>query len=180
MVFLGIMTSAATPNLSSKLLSIDQMPTGWSVNNSPSSNAKDCVNTLLLPKGIRRSASAGEYFDDDGNIPTFEEKLATFSGSASHAFDKIILSANACKNFTTSGDKFTMGQMSFSHYGNQSAAYTVSGDIQGESIGEDFLVVREGKVIAAFAETDLQPVSTDLTQFEGLVTKALAKLTSES
>jgi hypothetical protein len=69
-----------------------------------------------------------------------------------------------------------MGQMSFTHYGNQSAAYTVSGDIQGESIGEDFLVVREGNVIAAFAEADLQPVSTDLSQFEGFVAKALAKL----
>jgi hypothetical protein len=174
--FLGITISAATPNLSAKLLSVDQMPTGWAVNNSPISSAKDCVNTLLLPKGIRRTASAGEYFDDDGNIPTFEEKLATFSGSASYAFDKVISSANACKNFTAGGHKFTMGQMSFTHYGNQSAAYTVSGDIQGESIGEDFLVVREGNVIAAFAEADLQPVSTDLSQFEGFVAKALAKL----
>jgi hypothetical protein len=168
--------SAATLNLSAKLLSIDQMPTGWAVDNSPVSSAKDCVNKLLLPKGIKRTASAGEYFDDDGNVPTFEEKLATFSGSASNAFDKMISSANACKNFTAGGHKFTMGQMSFAHYGNQSAAYTVSGDIQGESIGEDFLIVREGSVIAAFAEADLQPVSTDLSQFEGLVVKALAKL----
>jgi hypothetical protein len=175
---MGMMTSASasTPKLSSELLSVGQMPIGWSVDNSSSGSGIGCLANILEPKGIRQTSHASVYFAGSGNRPVIEEALATLT-NATTAYKKIVATLNGCKNIsgTKGGVRATgsVGQMSFPHHGNASAAFSVSLVTQGTTIGEDFLVVRKGNVVMGIIEADLQ---VDVSQFQGFVVKALAKV----
>jgi hypothetical protein len=180
---MGMMTSAAsasTPKLSSELLSIGQMPTGWSVDNSPSGSGVGCLANILEPKGIKQTSYASVAIDDNGNTPLVTEKLSTYS-NAKTAYKKIVATLNGCKHAsgTSGGVKGTgtVGQMSFPHYGNASAAFSISIVIQGTTVGEDLLIVRKSNVVMGIAEADIPPV--DVSQFQGFVVKALAKLRTQ-
>lgn len=175
----GILSTAASaspPKLSTKLLSIGQMPTGWAVYNTPS-NGVGCLANIFEPKGVKQTASASVEFEDNGNVPAVVERLVTFS-NAKTGYQKIVANLTACKRLsgTTGGQKFSgsVGQASFPHYGNASDAFEASFTLQGESIGEDIVIVREGSIVMGTDEGDLSPVDTS--QFQGFVAKALKKL----
>lgn len=180
---MGMMTSvsASTPKLSSELLSVSQMPTGWNVDNSSSGGSGvGCLSKILEPKGIKQISHASVDFDNSGNTPFVDEKLSTYS-NAKTAYTQIIAALNDCKHVsgTSGGAKTTgsVGQMSLPHYGNASAAFSISLVIQGTTIGDDLLIVREGNVVMGIQEADLPPV--DVSQFQGFVVKALSKLRSQ-
>jgi predicted secreted protein len=63
--------SASPPKLSAMLLSIGQMPTGWSVDNSSGSKmVLGCfTSTFLEPKGIKQTAKATVSFDGNSGLP---------------------------------------------------------------------------------------------------------------
>jgi hypothetical protein len=178
---MGTMTSvgASTTNLSNELLSVNQMPTGWSVDNSSSGGGSGvgCLSKILEPKGVKQTSNASVEFDDNGNTPLVSEKLATFS-NAQTAFTKVVATLNSCKRVsgTSGGEKATgsIGQMSFPHYGDESAAYSLSLSAQGTTLGDDLLIVREGKVVMGIQEADLPPV--DVSQFQTIVATALADI----
>jgi hypothetical protein len=177
---MGMMSSASasTPKLSSELLSVGQMPTGWSVDNSSSSGSGvGCLANILEPKGIKQISHAGVALDDNGNTPLVTEKLSTYS-NATTAYKKIVATLSACKRVsgTSGGAKTTgtVGQMSFPHYGNASAAFSLSLVIQGTTVGDDLLIVRKGNVVMGIQEADIPPL--DVSQFQGFVVKALAKV----
>ena len=179
-LLMGIMTnvaSAAQPKLSSELLSVSQMPIGWSVDNSSSGGGVGCLANILEPKGIKQTSYASIDLDDNGNTPVVEERLATYS-NATTAYKKIVATLSACKHVsgTSGGVKGTgtVGQMSFPHYGTTSAAFAVSLLIQGTTLGADLLIVRKGNVVMGIEEVDIPPV--DVSQFQGFVVKALAKI----
>jgi hypothetical protein len=175
---MGMMTSASAsiPKLPGELLSVGQMPTGWSVDNSSSGSGPGCLANIVEPKGIKQTSNATVFFAGIGNIPVIEETLATFT-NATTAYKKIVATLNGCKHIVvTSGARkgtYTVGQMSFPHYGNASAAFAVSIVTQVATIGEDFLIVRKGNVVMGMIEADLQ---VDVSQFQGFVVKALAKV----
>jgi hypothetical protein len=174
----GASAFASTPRLSAELRSVSQMPTGWSIDNSSGGSGIGCLATILEPKGIKQTSHAGVALDDNGNTPLVSEKLATYS-NAKTAYKKIVATLNGCKHVsgTSGGTKATgtVGQMSFPHYGNASAAFSVSLVTQGTTIDDDLLIVRKGSVIMGIQEADLPPV--DVSQFQGFVVKALAKVT---
>lgn len=154
---MGMMTSASasTPKLSSELLRVNQMPTGWSVDNSSSGSGVGCLAAILEPKDIKQTSHVGVDFDDNDNTPLVAEKLATFT-NAKTAYKKIVATLNGCKRVSgTSGRTKatgTVGQMSFPYYGNASAAFSVSLVTLGTTFGEDLLIVRKGNVIMGIAE----------------------------
>ena len=178
---MGMMTSASasTPKLLSELLSISQMPTGWSVDNTSSGSGPGCLANIVQPKGIKQTSNATVFFAGIGNIPVIEETLATFT-NATTAYKKIVATLNGCKHIVvTSGARkgtWAVGQMSFPHYGNASAAFAVSFVTPGPTISEDFFIVRKGNVVMGMIEADLQ---VDVSQFQGFVVKALAKLRTQ-
>src|ERR1035437_4436167 len=178
---MGMMSSASasTPKLSSELLSVGQLPTGWSVDNSSSSGSGvGCLANILEPKGTKQISHAGVALDENGNTPLVTEKLSTYS-NATTAYKKIVATLSACKRVsgTSGGAKTTgtVGQMSFPHYGNASAAFSLSLVIQGTTVGDDLLIVRKGNVVMGIQEADIPPL--DVSQFQGFVVKALAKVT---
>ena len=167
---MGMMTSASasTPKLSSELLSVGQMPTGWNVDNS-SSGGGGCG--ILEPKGVKQTASAEVTLDNSGSTPLIVEKLATYT-NAETAYKKIIAMVNSCKQ--PKGQKVTFERMSFPNYGNASAAFVTKFIFQGFLSGDDLLIARKGNIIMAIQYVDLNPVYTPW--FQGSVVKALAKV----
>jgi hypothetical protein len=159
------------------LLSIDQIPTGWSVVSSAGGGGAGCLSNTLEPKGIKQTAKASVSFEDNGNVPEVDEALATFT-NAKTGYKKIVANLMACKHFSgkSGGEKVTgtVGPMSFPHYGDASAAFAVSFTVQGAAFGEDLLIVRKGNTVMGINEGDLAPV--DVSQFQGFVQKAVAKL----
>jgi hypothetical protein len=168
--------SASPPNLSSMLLNIDQMPTGWSVGVSGSGHA-GCYGNEMEPKGIKQTASASIDLEASGGFLAVNEKLATYT-NAKTGYKKAVASLATCKHFsgTSGGEKITgtVGQMSFPHYGDASEAFAVNFTIQGTTAYEDLLIVRKGSIVMGIDEGNLSPVN--VSQFEGFVKKAVAKL----
>ena len=167
--------SASPPNLSAMLLTIHQMPTGWNVSGESVGNG-GFLGNVLQPKGIRRTAEAGVSYQRGGSAPDVNEALATFT-NASTAYKKIVANLVASKHFsaTTLGVKYTVtaGHMSFPTYGNASEAFAVRFAWLGTTFHEDLLIVRKGSIVLAIDEFDL---SVNVSQFQGFVKKAIAKL----
>jgi hypothetical protein len=168
--------SASTPKLSAILLDIGQMPTGWVVD-SAGGNGLGCLANILEPKGVKQTAKASVEFDDNGSLPGVAEGLATFSNAIT-GYKKIDSKLNACKRLsgTSGGQRFngTVGQMSFPHYGNASAAFQASITIEGSIIAEDIVIVRKGTIVMGLDEGNL--ASVKVSQFQGFVKKAVAKI----
>jgi hypothetical protein len=183
---MGMMSSAsaAQPKLSSELLSVGQMPVGWSVDNSSSSGGGvGCFNSRYMePKGVTQTAKTVVYFQSSAanGLPTLNEKLATYSNTSS-AYKKIVTTLTSCKSFSGKyqGHKMvgTVGQMSFGTYGTSSEAFAVDFTYAGTAAYEDSLIVRKGNVVMSINEGNLSPVNVK--QFQGFVVKALAKLRTQ-
>jgi hypothetical protein len=92
------------------LLSIGQMPTGWSVVNSSGSGGVGCLANTLEPKGIKQTANASVEFEDNGDVPLVNEKLATYT-NAKTGYRKVVANLVACKHFSglLGGQKVTGG-----------------------------------------------------------------------
>jgi hypothetical protein len=162
----------------SMLLSVGQLPTGWSVSTSPAAGSVGCYGMFMEPKGMKETSDAKVGFVDNGNLPELAEEIATYSKTSSAAYLAATAKLSACPKFsgTTGGEKVkgTVGQMSFPRFGSQSEAFTVTINIAGETAVEDLLIVRKGPYLIAIDDGDL--FSPDTGQFEGFVKLALAKV----
>jgi hypothetical protein len=169
-------TTTTPPKLSTLLLRIDQMPTGWSVYKSALGGLFGCATYVLEPKGIKQTAKANVAFKH-GDVPTVDEVLATFT-SAETGYKKIDAKLTACKRFSgkLGGTEVAgaVAPMRFPHYGNTSAAFAMKFTLSGSTFHEDLLIVRKASIVMGIDETDLPSVSAS--QFRSLVQKALTKL----
>jgi hypothetical protein len=170
--------AAKTPALASMLLTVTQMPTGWSIDNSSSSPVDLGCLSHLTPIGVKKTATAGVAFAFNASLPEFSETLATYATPASSVVRKAVSEIDRCHTITgtTQGHKFTgtLGAMSFPQYGNQSAAWALSFTLEGITFGDAILAVRKGAIVALFTEGALG--SPDLRQFQGFVRKALERV----
>ncbi len=178
--FLSIAATAASaspPNLSAMLLSIHQMPTGWSVGPSSGSGGAGCFSKFMDPEGIKWTETATVYFEGNGGFPAVDERLATYA-NAETSYKKIVAHLAVCKHFsgTSGGQKITgtVGQMSFPHYGDASEAFAVNFTVQGTTAYEDLLFVRKGSIVMGIDEGSLTPVN--VSQFQGFVAMAIKKV----
>ncbi len=179
----SVVASAATPRLSSELISVAQMPKGWSVVTPSGSVQAGCLSDVvslshvLSVKGFKQGTSAEIFFQYNQALPAAAEMLATYV-NATGAYNKIVASLNGCKHVnadilgaTVSG---TMKEKAFAPYGNESQAFTASTVIMGNKIAVDALIVRKGNAVVAIMEGGLTNFSVH--QFQGLAAKAVAKI----
>ena len=175
---LATAASASPPHLSAKLLSIGQMPTGWSVDNSQQGSGGFAGCLTAKPGGLKPVATAGVTFADGGSLPEVSEALAAYGSPINKAFSKLMGALDHCRSISmvTDGKKTTVevGQMSFPHFGDQSAAFDFTFAVDGVNAGADFLVARSGRIAILFMELDLG--SPDVNQFEGFVKLAFVKI----
>ena len=170
--------SASTPKLSTLLLSVGQMPTGWKL--SPTGNDQiGCFGDAMVVEGTTQTASASAAFQSSGGAQSLYEKLVTYT-NAKTGYGKVVASLLACKQFkgTTDGQRVTgtIEHLSFPQYGDTSEAFAVKFAIHGVTAYEDLLIVRRASIVAWIDEGNF--VSVNLSQFRGFVTKAVAKLPS--
>ena len=175
--------SSATTKLSSELVSVTQLPKGWSVINPTGILQDGCLSDVvslgrvLVAKGIPQTSSARVVFQYGQSLPAAAEMLASYA-NATGAYAKILASLSSCKH--VSGDMLgakvigTIKKKSFAHLGNESQAFSAITTIKGNNIAIDILLVRKGSVIACLTEGGLP--NFDVHQFQNLATKALAKI----
>jgi hypothetical protein len=168
----------SSPRLGSMLLSVKEMPSGWSVDSSIRGSGLGCLSSLMEPKGIDQTATATIHFDVKGGPPEVSERLATYSGLGRVAFTKIVAKLDSCRHFSgvADGEEYSasVGQMAFSRYGDQSAAFTSDLNVEGTTLGEDIIIVRKKSVLIGLSESDFG--SPDVRQFQGFVSEAFAKV----
>jgi len=170
-------SSISASKLSSELLTVGQMPTGWTLS-STTDEGLGCLHDLLEPAGVKQTHESQAYFlGTVEELPRFLEKIATYT-NAKRAYKKIIATINACH--TTDGPvngvmvTGTVAPMSFTHFGNASSTYAmVDSDVKG-TLHYDYTIVRKGSVVAAFLEGSFPSVIPS--EFQALVTKGVAKL----
>jgi hypothetical protein len=168
-------TTLPPPNLKPLLLSVTDLPTGWSVDNSKSggsSTFKGCktFNT------VNQTDSASTEFTD-GGLPVLVESLG-WSPNAPALLKSGIANVNQCKSMTISNngqtEKATMGPMSFPTVGSKSAAYQMIVNIKGLNVDFDIVIAQKGNYLVLVALGDLGPPNT--TQLQQFVSAAMTKI----
>lgn len=173
-------STTAPPNVQSILLAISDLPTGWSVDNTPQSGVSTSCYSNPLTKA-HSVAYAHVDFAQGGNLPELTQELGRYS-SGPTAFTTISAILNKCKTFTESSNgqvvSGTMGEMSSPSYGNQSVAYdaTLTPKGVGISLNQGFVMIRKGNYITLVALGDIGSVATATLQ--GFVNQAVAKIPS--
>ncbi len=80
--------AAASASLSSRLLTVQQLPLGWTVNNTPPKDERYQGFGIGFLSGFIKTgvggatASVGAVFDDGGNPPELTERIEANSNSA--------------------------------------------------------------------------------------------------
>jgi hypothetical protein len=171
--------SASKPKLSAMLLTIGQMPKGWSQVTTPPVRGQGGVGCYgSEPKGIRQTASATvTFYRPDGVARVFlvGEGLKTYE-SVETAYRRIVVGLGSCKHFSanSAGLKVTGGtveRMRFAQYGDASEAFAVSYTGLGMRIHQYVLFARKGTIVMVLTVSNLAK-----SRFQEFVQKAVAKL----
>ena len=161
--------SASKPKLSAMLLTIGQMPKGWSQVTTPPVRGQGGV-------GCYGSATV-TFYRPDGVALVFlvGEGLKTYE-SVETAYRRIVVGLGSCKHFSanSAGLKVTGGtveRMRFAQYGDASEAFAVSYTGLGMRIHQYVLFARKGTIVMVLTVSNLAK-----SRFQEFVQKAVAKL----
>jgi hypothetical protein len=162
--------SSAQAQLRAKALTLSDMPSGWSVDNSSSgglSNATGCLSKLQSQSKPSKGIVQAKADYTDGNAPALEETLLAGSAAAKH-YAALIKVLNSCKtvSFNASGTEVTgsAGAMSFPTVGTASSAYAFTFSAKGITLGLDVIVFRVGSIAGDLAYFDLGSPDADTVQ----------------
>jgi hypothetical protein len=169
----GAVTKA---QVKAKLLSLGDMPTGWSVDNS-SSGGVTTSNCLHVLKTSTKSVVRTSVSYVNSHTPAMQEVLEAGRG-ASARYKEFNKELSGCKkiSFTSQGQTIsgTVGAMSFPKVGSQSNAFAIKLNVQGVSLGADYVIFKDGQYAGAIGYEDIgQP---DATQLQAFVTEAIDKI----
>ncbi len=174
--------SANSAELTSMLLTVRQMPTGWSVYDAGSSSSTigpGCLRQITAAKSNRTAHATVTFVGSKSALlPQFSEGLSIYAIPVSRVFETLVTEFDRCHKIsaTSGGYKLTgtLGAMSFPRLGDQSAAWTWNFTVKHIGFGDDFVFVRKGAILVAFADAAVG--SPDLGQFQRLVREALARV----
>ena len=172
-------TTAPLVSAQSLLLTVDQLPSGWSVNNTVIPHSSNCYADPLLK--VPQISYGTITFAQGGTAPELVEDVGSYTSPAA-AFATIKSTLDGCTSFTETANTLnvtgTMGAMSFPAYGNESAAYTATLNDAADSVTleQGIVVAQKGRYIVALALGDLGSVDTE--QLQQFMTTALAKVPS--
>jgi hypothetical protein len=162
-----------------RLLTVSEMPVGWSVDNTVPSGGPTvfpCLANFAPPKGERFISASIQF--QEGPVPVFAEKLTTDGSTASAVFASAVKALDRCRSVTLSGLHGSIGRLSFPHVGNASAAYAARFTYDATPAGLDLVIFRsgiyEGLLVYIDAGTPKVPA------VEGLVRSAVAKVAAKA
>jgi hypothetical protein len=175
-------STTTIPNavLQSQLLTLADMPAGWSVDNSASSGGGSIKGCDTKVFGSHPNKAKAAFQAGANGIPSTDETIVGYTDDQAKAdYTRVVNHFNACKTFTitTEGKNYsgTVGAMSLGQtYGNQSSAWQFSLDVQGFTLGVDAVLVLKGNENMGLNYDELG--TPDLATVQGLVAKATAKM----
>jgi hypothetical protein len=158
----GPATAVTKSQVAAKVLSLQNMPTGWSVYKSEGS-ASDLGGCLKGLQAVKKEAKgivrvSAEY--QDRNDLLLEETIEAGPGMAAR-YRKFNATLSACKaiSYSADGSKVTgtVAAMSFPKVGDSSSAYAVNLTIQGETLGIDIVFFKVGQFAAELLYAGVSP-----------------------
>jgi hypothetical protein len=158
---------AEAPDPSRLLLSINDLPTGWAINNASNDSSPGPACLATLKKSFDATKKADVTFVSGTSAPQLVHAVGTYAdaSTASAAFDRGTGILDGCKDisFTSSGKKYTgaIGAMSFPATGDRSKAWAMSLSNSGLTIGIDVVLFLKGSAIEEVALLDLGSPDTD-------------------
>ncbi len=175
--------ATTAPDLNAELLSVSDLPAGWSVIPSTSSGSTEaeCLkNAKTVVKGT--SKADAQFAGGSNGLPLVDEALGYTPGQASKAMAAFSQVMAGCGHIsvTSGGDTLTgtVGAMSFPAVADQSAAWqmNLSGTISGLSVtlGFDIVLFRRADSVGLIVYGDLG--TPDILAVQTLVRDAAAKL----
>jgi len=173
-------TVVTAANLAKVLVTVSDLPTGWTATTTPSALALGQAG-CLTPASGRSSTKTSKYvaFADAGSTPIFAESLALVgTAKAASVYAAGVKILNACATIKmTSGKTTYSGPLlatSFPTIGIQSKAYTLT-ITSGTHVLTEYVLLSEGPGVVMM--TSLVAVSNpDITAFQSLCTAASGKL----
>jgi hypothetical protein len=174
----GIATpvSAVTKaQLSARVLSLSNMPTGWSVSHSSqSSNTIPCLDVLKSPVKHGQKTSV-DY--EDGSLPALQEVVAAGQGEDNRyrLLNKTLAKCGSF-SFSSDGQKVTgnIGAMSFPAVAKHSSAYAITLSGGAVSAGADVVLFESGPYVVAVVYEDFGTPNPD--EAQAFVQEAVAKV----
>lgn len=146
-------SSTPAASVASELLTISDMPAGWTTS-KPSSSSGGPASCSALNNGQWKALPerAEADFQQSEIGPFVVEKLdAGSSAQVSAAWTAFGSATSACQSFTstdsTGTTKFTLSQLSFPSYGDATYAFGITADDSGVSASGDIVVVRKGDTL---------------------------------
>jgi hypothetical protein len=152
----GTPASALTPpQLQSKVLTLNNLPTGWAVSTfNALGELPDCISGLQLNTAAEHETVSASF--RDGTLPLLEEDVGWVSSGASGDYKLIVQALRGCrKPFVVSLDAVpatvTIEPMSFRTYGDRSSAFAMGTAFRYDGVplstGTDIVVFQVGRIV---------------------------------
>ena len=172
-------SAGSAGGISSELLAVTQLPTGWSSTSPSSSSGSATASCAALNNRPWQTLPerAEADFQQSANGPFLAEKLdAGSAAEVSQAWTAFGTATSECRSFTGSdGTQTTLSALSFPKYGDATYAFALTATADGESVAGDVVVVRKDNTMIQIITAGLGdgvPIST----VEQATTAAVAKV----
>ena len=159
----GPVAAVTKSQIATKALSLSNMPTGWSEDNSGGgsiSNIGGCLKGLQAIKKRAKGIVRASVGYQDGTVPFLLEVIEAGPGSTAR-YRKFNAILTGCKafSFAAAGIKVTgtVGAMSFPKVGDSSSAYSMNVTAQGQTLGIDLVFFRVGQFDGLLEYGDISP-----------------------
>jgi hypothetical protein len=172
-----------TSQLTSKTLSLNNLPTGWSVSSFDTLTEllPDCLSGLQLLTATHHAMVSVSF--QDGTLPILQEELGWVSYGASDDYKLIVQALRGCRgplyaSLDAVPATVTVKPISYRTYGNRSAAFAVGTSFFYEgrklSTGTDLVIFQVNRVVGLvlYGELGIPPPSLS----GSFVTEAIDKL----
>ena len=168
------------PDLRAQLLTVADLPSVWSIDNSSSDGNADrppCLQRLDSEVPTHEKAVASFVKGSSGFL---DEGIAYFgdNATASGEFSTFAATYNGCTDmsFTSDGTKVTgsIGPMSFPNFGDQSQAWALTLTAEGTTLGVDLVLMQKGAELAELFYGDFGWL--DVTELQTLAKSAADKM----
>lgn len=161
--------------LRARLLTVSNLPIGWSVDNQPASGGETlfpCLASFEEPKDEHFVSVTTQF--QDGPVPVFAERLTSSGSRVSGLFSSAVRALDRCRSVTLNGQHGSIGRMSFPLVGSASAAYAASFTYEGTPAGLDLIIFRLGiyEGLLVYVDAGTPKVGA----VEALVDRAVAKI----
>jgi hypothetical protein len=179
--------NAANDELKKLLLTLPDLPTGWSIDPSQSnpddtSAFSGCPSLNNMDKTFPSTARANIDLTKSTEGPFAGEKLQSYSGdNATKGMAALRPAAAACTSIKSTAPDgtvydLTMAEMSFPAIGDESVAFQLTGNINTTPVDGQFVYARKGNLVSAISAVAVNGNKVDLGELQKITEAAVAKL----